>query len=261
MKAYLSHWSKGRFVKGDEYTYKLYKLSSFLAKKAYREVHLVTDSQGAEEFKNLKFDSVDLSLDVLPNDLGVCWSLGKIMAFKVIAEKGEPFIHIDNDVFLFKKLNPYFEDSELLAQHLEYGIHGFYQADQFINPLKNKYFFDKNKIDTAPNMGIFGGNNLDFIKFFAEESLKMALDPLNKKAIQETYFDKLFTPPCMIEQYYCSLLASIKKVDFTFLFNSVEEFHSDKANNLGYTHIWSTKYTHKDYLEPKIDGLIHYYNI
>ena len=260
MKIYLSHWTKGKFKKGDEYTYKLFKLSSFFAKKSYGEVHLITDSDGAEELKDLRFDSIDLSLNALPDDLRIAWSLGKIMAYKVIAEKGEPFLHIDNDIFLFKRLDSYFEDSEVLTQHLEYDTHFFYSASQFIDPLVNKYFFAEKTISTSANMGIFGGINLDFIKFFAEESLKMTLDPLNKKAIQQTYFNKNFTAACMIEQYYMSLLADIKNVPVTYLFHQYENYN-EKAIEFGYTHLWAAKISLRKRLEPKIDELIYYYNL
>lgn len=82
----------------------------------------------------------------------------------------------------------------------------------------------------------------------------------NKKAIQETYFNKSFTVACMIEQYYMTLLADIKNIPLTYLFDRHENYEK-KAEECGYTHLWSSKYASRNKLEPKIDELIYYYNL
>lgn len=261
MKFYLSCWSYGYYGKDDEFIKNLYKLNAHLLLNHYGEVHFITDNDGKERFKNIPFSSVDTSLEILPKNLRVLWSLGKILAYNIISKKGQPFIHLDNDALIFKKLPKEILNQEIITQHIEDGAYYFYEAKNFINKIPNKFFLKDKKISYSHNMGIFGGNNLDFIKFYSDEALKLCLDKKNVKFLQETNFKKSFTPPCMVEQYSMSLLANIKNIKVSTLFDSLESFESEKSKTLGFTHIWGAKHKMMDELNEKIKKIMFHLNI
>jgi hypothetical protein len=146
MKPYLSCWSYGYHGKDDDFIKDLYKLSAHLLLVNYGEVHLVTDKEGKERLKNIPFTSINTSLEILPKNLKVLWSLGKVLAYKIISEKGEPFFHIDNDVFLFKKLPEEILNKEVITQHKEEDAHYFYEVNSFTENIPNKFYLEKEKI-------------------------------------------------------------------------------------------------------------------
>lgn len=259
MIPYLSCWSYGYHGKDEEMIYDMYHLSAFLLKSIYGEVHLITDLEGKERLKKIKFSSVDTSLEALPKDLRVAWSLGKVYAYKIIAEKNEPFIHIDNDVFLFKELPNDILAQDLIAQHKEVGAYDFYNAESFINKIPNPYYLKDFRISYAANMSIFGGYNLEFIKYYAEKALELTLNTENQNFLRTNSFYKSFEPACMIEQYSMSLLAEKNKIEVKYLFNNPSEFDS-KSKELGFCHLWSAKHTNRD-LHDKIKYLKYQYNL
>jgi len=260
MKPYLSCWSYGYHGNDDEFILDMYQLSAFLLKNLYGEVHLITDLEGKERLKKINFTSVDTSLEILPKDLRILWSLGKIYAYKLIAEKGEPFVHLDNDAFLFKELLDDIELNDLIAQHSEQDAYHFYEVENFTKTIPNPYYLKEHKIHHGANMSIFGGYNLEFIKFYAEEALKLALDKDNQVYFKNTYFNKSFSPPCIVEQYYMTLLADMNNVEVKYLFNSWEEF-GGKAEEIGFSHLWSQKFYRREALHKKIKELKYQYNL
>lgn len=260
MKPYLSCWSYGYHGKDDEFILDMYQLSAFLLKNLYGEVHLITDLEGKERLKKINFTSVDTSLEILPKDLRIIWSLGKIYSYKLIAEKGEPFIHLDNDAFLFKELSDDILLNNVIVQHPEQDAYHFYEVENFTKNIPNPYYLKEHKIDYGANMSIFGGYNIKFIKFYAEEALKLALDKDNQTFFRDTYFHKSFIPACIVEQYYMSLLANMNNVEVKYLFNGWEEF-GDKAKHLGFCHIWSAKHKRREELHNKIKYLKYQYNL
>jgi hypothetical protein len=261
MKFYLSCWSYGYYGKDDEFIRNLYKLNAYLLLNHYGEVHFITDNDGKDRFKDIPFSSVDTSLEILPKDLKILWSLGKILAYNIISKKREPFIHLDNDALFFKKIPAQILNQEIITQHIEHGAYNFYEAEDFIEKIPNKFFLKDKKISYAHNMGIFGGNNLDFIKFYSSKVLELCLDKKNLKFLQETNFKKSFTPPCMSEQYSMSLLADIKNVKVSTLFDSYESFSSEKSKDLGFTHVWGAKTTLMNELNEKIKNIMFHLNI
>jgi hypothetical protein len=259
MKPYLSCWSYGYHGKDDDFVKDLYKLSAHLLLVNYGEVHLITDKEGKERLKNIPFTSVNTSLEILPKNLKVLWSLGKVLAYKIISEKGEPFFHIDNDVFLFKKLPEEIFNKEVITQHKEEDAHYFYEVNSFTENIPNKFYLEKEKVSYAHNMSIFGGTNIEFINFYANEALKLALDKQNINFFQKTNFNKSFTPPCIVEQYYMSLLANKKNVKVSTIFEDLRD--REISQKLGFTHLWSGKFFETEKLHLDIKNIIYHLNI
>jgi hypothetical protein len=262
MNVFLSLSTKGyKKIKPNDLDHKMFKVAAHFARVNFGNVYLVTDNYGAEYLKDIPFTDIDTSLEhLVPYDYSIMWAIGKIFAYKIASEKGDPFIHIDNDVFLLKRLPNQEIYNPIIAQHREDGIWKVYGAKQFINSLPNKNYFSYKKINHASNMGIFGGTDLDFINFYANESLKVSLDPKNMEAIRSTHYDSCIGPPCMTEQYYLSLLSVLcdRKIHYIL----PDNVHlNKKASELKYCHVWDFKNNSKGKLNEILDNFIYRLNL
>lgn len=88
----------------------------------------------------------------------------------------EPFLHIDNDVFIWQNFPDRVIDAEVVCQSLEmidnFSLTDYTSAVDYIKKhigAAPQIIIDS-KCKTAANMGIFGGNNLDFIQQYCKES-------------------------------------------------------------------------------------------
>ena len=107
--------------------------------------------------------------------------MGKIYTYR--AQK-TPFTHIDNDVFLWKPLPEKMLSAPLLAQNPEYFVVGHsttYKLDKFealIKRVKNGWLPEEWKWcrsifgnhQKAFSCGVFGGNQINFINYYADLS-------------------------------------------------------------------------------------------
>jgi hypothetical protein len=78
---------------------------------------LVTDDAGARMLVDglgLQFTRVSTELNALAKHDPDWWNLGKIHAYHL---QMEPFVHIDSDVFLWKRLPPRLEHADVFAQN------------------------------------------------------------------------------------------------------------------------------------------------
>ena len=195
---------------------KLVEQSVFLVKKAYpkSEVVLITDTEGLDFFKDYNiFHRIIPALDDLSSDYKLIWSLGKIKAYEFAAEKGKPFIHLDNDFFISKKFKDDFINSEVFAQSIDEPHHtdNYSNVSKFFELVKKKPSFilkdltievNGEKRNSIYNMGVFGGQNTSLIKKYSSEVIDMVLNKENSE-----YFcaeDKSrgpFEKACVTEQY------------------------------------------------------------
>ena len=113
-----SYWSKPAFHKNQDfsnnrkfggwlsYKYFLYSLcfSCLTIKRHHKTLDLYTDDDGYDLFINklkLPYDNVLVILNELNGEDHRLWVLGKL---KAILLQDHPFIHVDNDVFLWDSL-------------------------------------------------------------------------------------------------------------------------------------------------------------
>jgi hypothetical protein len=239
----MSYWSAGYRGAPTQKLLNLHKLSVFFAKKHFSEVHLITDSAAANHFKGTGFTSISTELDSLDTQFGKVWSLGKILAYKLAAQKGDPFIHIDYDVFLLKPLENRILTSEVFVQSPENVIHWFYEIDTFLANCPDLQKMRYHKPTYGVNMGIFGGNDLEFIDDYATESLSMVYNPLNKNFwlnFHNFKDDKAgWKKAVFIEQYIISVISQKYKKQITYLFNDYPK--ESEAKEKGYIHLLAAK--------------------
>jgi len=238
MKAYYSYWAKGYRSKVDQFYLDMNKLSAYFAKKNYGEIHLVTDSASYESFKNIAdWTSITKDLDILPEKYSHVWSLGKLLTFKIAAERGHHFIHIDADVIVWEKLPDFIDKADIFCQSRE-GHVSEWSSINCLYQLKNKYnILNEIKPYISPNCGIIGGKDLDFIKNYADTSIKLVTDPENEWFWGNNY-GQHFERAVLAEQYYLAICAERfnKYITYLLLDGSEEECIKKK-----YTHLLGAK--------------------
>ena len=143
--------------------------------KFYEEVELYTDKFGYEiliEKLQLPYTKAYVILDELNIYSENLWALAKIKTYSLMKES---FLHIDGDVFIWKEFNKNLLQQDIIVQNIETTTE--YYRDMWNNIYPNlKYlpypmeFYHKGLSNKAYNMGVFGGNDIEFIKKYANES-------------------------------------------------------------------------------------------
>lgn len=213
-------------------------LSVSKSKEHFKEVELVTDSEGWEIIKklDLPFTSVRTILDDIPEDKYGFWALGKIYAYKA---QDKPFVHLDNDAILWDGLPDWAQKSDVFVQNTE--DEGWF-TDVYMPEVNHankilKYFPPNwNITKEAFCTGIFGGCDIGFIQDYCNEAIKFLNDSRNEKGWKSVSNKGSY---CIVfEQYILACMADVHKKNVTFF-----DKHLNKQNleKLGYTHIWGAK--------------------
>ena len=133
MKIVQSFWSKPFLTKSEKKTKADRSIAGYsneeeflmaislscLSISKYYEVELVTDSFGKSllvDELNLPYTTVITVLDELETYDNGLWALGKLKAYSV---QDRPFIHIDNDIFIWNSFPSKITSGKLIAQNLE----------------------------------------------------------------------------------------------------------------------------------------------
>ena len=216
--------------------YKIYgNIALFANSKAS---HLLTDTL------QLPYNEVHHSPDKLTLIHPDLWALPKIYTYSL---QEQPFLHIDGDVFIFKKFTPKLLNGELIAQNLEVATEEHYTTNQkhlmrhfsFFPPCVKKDFESGIPIQ-ACNAGIIGGNDMSFFRDYTT----MAFEYVNRNAdclkhVNVNCFNVFF------EQHLFYTFANEKGLDVSVLFeeiiedtgyNNFSDFH-DVPFNRSYLHL------------------------
>lgn len=248
--AYFSYWSAG-YRKVPEYKYLLMqKIAHHFAKKYFVNVHLVTDSKSLPYLKNMEWTSVSTELDSLDPALGGIWSLGKIYAYKKAAEAVKPFIHIDYDVILWNGIPHKISNAEVFVQNEETHAEYAYEVGKFRENCPNPSYMSFIKHQSAVNMGIFGGTNLDFIHEYAVKAIEISEDKNNYNFWTTfTGFHSEWNMATIVEQYFLNTMSIIKSQKITYLFDRGWPTN-EEAKEYGYSHFMGDK-NHPNFI-PKL---------
>ena len=159
-------------------------LSVQLARRHFDAVELVTDHYGKAllvDALNLPFTSVRDELDAaVPEHIrDLFWTFGKLVAYHL---QDEPFIHIDYDVFLWKRPPERILHAPLFGQNTESDIwkidiykQGYMAMCAYLKYRPRDWvviYPGVHRYDTAINTGIIGGNDVHFIREYASTALK-----------------------------------------------------------------------------------------
>jgi hypothetical protein len=160
--------------------------SCLTAKKHYGTVNLVTDTDGEKIVKEIGLPYNNISTELnrietkVPNTL---WAYGKIVAYSI---QNKPFIHIDGDAYFLDRLSSDLEDADVIVQNIEdrsntsfdLGYHMSHLISQMQYKIDGWDKFNADK--SALCLGIFGGKNLDAIKGYSDQVIKMVECDSNK---------------------------------------------------------------------------------
>lgn len=157
-------------------------LSILKLKEFYDNVELITDDVGAKillDYLELPYSTYNLSLNEINDYHPELWALGKIKAYSI---QTTPFIHVDNDVFIWDTFpvnllsKPLFcqswdEDFEYykeIVQQIE--VNNFYIPKEMDVYMKNEGHINK---FGGVNAGIIGGSDLSFFKKFTYNAFEL----------------------------------------------------------------------------------------
>lgn len=263
MKAVWSFWTKPYLAHrraswpSDKHHLLSWVLSVETARQHYPDTWLVTDDAGARllvDGLGLQFARVSTDLNVLAQHDPDWWNLGKLYAYHL---QKEPFVHIDNDVFIWKRLPQRLEGAAVLAQNPEpISAHTpYYQPERLelaIGSVRGGWLPDEwvwyrhtVKYQHAECCGLFGGNHIDFLNNFADSSLKLVDYPGNQLALRSLSDKRMHS--LLIEQYLfaafveyhkVSTVSPFRNVCIEYLFSSpAHPWESRRAAEAGYTHL------------------------
>lgn len=235
-------------------------LSLETARKHYPETALVTDDAGAKMLVDglgLEFDTVSTELNTLHAQDPDWWILGKLWAYR---SQTQPFVHIDNDVFLWKALPPELDSAPVFTQNPELFVFGEHDAtcwwyrpelfDQRVKSTKGwlpdewQWYFSRRR-NLAYCCGILGGNQVDFIRHYADVALQIALSPRNQQAFAlmenkpgDCLLIEQYLLAACIEYHQQTANSPFANVTMQCLFESPEiAFGTQRPQELGYTHL------------------------
>jgi hypothetical protein len=231
-------------------------LSVQTVKAHYPDTALITDEEGARllvDGLKLEFTTVSTELARLQGEDPDWWVLGKLCAY---CSQTAPFIHFDNDVFLWKRLPPALEEAPVLAQNPE----KFPLSDEsWYRPLRYErairavrgwvpeewLWSTSHGHDTAVCCGILGGTAVEFLTYYAGLGIRMIRHPRNQAAWarigssvgDNILFEQYLLAACL-EFHRQSDRSQFRDSRIRYLFDSSEQaFDELAAVRAGYTHL------------------------
>jgi hypothetical protein len=230
-------------------------LSVQTARQHYPETSLITDDAGAAMLVDglgLPFDHVSTGLQDLHTADADWWVLGKLYAYRA---QEKPFVHLDTDVFLWKRLPKAMEAAPVLAQNTEQFpfVGSWYRPEAFDVAVRATQgwlppewsWYVAQRRGEALCCGVFGGNDIGFINHYADSAIRFIEHPLNQTAWELIGFK--IGDNILFEQYFLSACIAYHAHHETSpfygvyaycLFGSTEDaFNPEKAGATGYTHL------------------------
>ncbi|WP_213803543.1 DUF6734 family protein [Granulicella sp. dw_53] len=270
MRAVWSFWShpfnayKGKIWARPLHHMLAWGLSLHTARQHYPETVLITDTPGKRllvDQLGLSFTEVSTELDRLQHvDIG-WWALGKLVAYNL---QDRPFLHIDSDVFLWKRLPQHLEVAPVVAQSPEH----FHTIHDAFGPREIEQVFSANDLQLPTewewmrsrdperfreeNCGILGGCDIPFLRYYSGLAIDLATNPAHRPTWNLFAEKECFT--MLIEQF--SLAACIdfhrfhptspfRGVGIQYLFPTFEDsLDSNQAARVGFTHLLGGSKSH-----------------
>ncbi len=194
-------------------------LSCLKLREFYPEVCLVTDKIGKElliDQMQLPYTEVQVRLDEINSYDPNLWALGKIYTYRI---QKEPFLHVDADVFTWKKFDEDLLKAPLIAQSEEQDFDSFYlpilediyQHCSSVPSILRTYCPPAGKSVNGANAGIFGGQNLDFFQDYTQRIF--AFIDSNQKELKQV---KVTMINAVLEQVLFYYLARDKGIPISY---------------------------------------------
>ncbi len=246
------------------HAYLSWVLSVECARQYYPDTALITDNAGAEllvDRLGLRFTHVSLELNQLRGRDPDWWALGKLYAYRM---QTEPFVHLDGDVFLWKRLPPELEAAAVFAQSPEtfdpddgeryYPVRAVERTVPWL-PEEWRWHTAGAGTRTASCCGILGGTRVDLLAEYADLGIRIVEDPRNA-AGWATWGNK-GTCNVLIEQMLLDAVVAHRRhfphspadadLRIAHLFHGEgDPYDPEKAAAAGYTHLISSAKRHPE---------------
>jgi hypothetical protein len=205
-----------------EYNIMSWTLSCLQFRQYYDNVTLYADTNAAKiliDYLHLPYSEVVCKLDELNDYHPQLWALPKIFTYSL---QNEPFLHVDGDVFIWKKFEDSLLTGKLIAQNLEMGTDLY---EKIMESLESSLTYfpteiledrKKNNPIYAYNAGIFGGADIDFFKKYTHKAFEFVDKNLPNLSNINVYDFNIF-----FEQYLFYCLVSQKSIDVNVLFEKL----------------------------------------
>lgn len=170
-------------------------LSVNVTKQNYKNIHFYTDEYGMKlikpYLKQLPFKKIHVVLDEINWVPSQWWAYAKIHVYGL---QTKPFIHIDNDAFLWEKIKKKdLIDNDVICQHLESykweGHNFYYGATKFYKKHINKEMKRTGKFNCAMNAGVYGALNVRGVEMF-QSLYKHATDSA-RSVLRDRFINKI----------------------------------------------------------------------
>jgi hypothetical protein len=230
-------------------------MTLFSAEKAvehYGAVHLVTDSQGArwlDRRLRVPYATIDTGLDAIsPSVPGHFWSYGKLAAYSL---QREPFLHIDHDVFLLRRLPPRLLESEMFAHSIERGPAWTLCYESYVSALsaapwlpawwRQSGAVPASHARVALNAAVVGGDPA-LLRPFALDAMRVVHAPANRRFWSSMLADARFPPrfwAATLEQYALQAFCAARDLAPPTLFRRTSSWKKVLADGFhrGYWHL------------------------
>lgn len=224
-----------------------FALSCLRLKEFYKDVELVTDSIGKQlliDYLGLPYSKYSTELESISEYHQSLWAIGKLYTYSL---QQVPFLHVDNDVFIWHPFENRLLKSDIIAQNQE----GKFKMDYYeiicreirehftyIPDVANKYVMNNGEINgvSGYNAGIFGGRDFSFFR----ELSQLAFNTLSANELQLNKIN-LGLLNMFLEQslFFCLSLKKNKSVS-----TMLDRISPDFRELLDFSKIPSTKYIH-----------------
>ncbi len=228
-------------------------LSVLCASRHFKEVQFISSNWGVDVITQLKLPITSYSdkLNEMKSVDRHFWAYGKLLAY---CEQTKPFVHIDNDVFLWDALAPRILNAKLCFQsHEPFDADGYQYYNMLKKcwgraPVKPQDICDNPVDDFAYNCGICGGNDLSIFEEWRKTSAEYIFAPANQEVFFEKEKDMLMHQNLFHEQYFLACL--IKKHGWRDQVKVINPDAMEVGNNekRKYTHLWGTLKKDKGYM-------------
>jgi hypothetical protein len=234
--------NKAGFNQFSDFLYTM-ALATLLANRHFNKVQIITSAWGEKLLKQVGIQATEYNttLDAIKSISPWFWAYGKLMAY---SQQTEPFVHIDNDVFLWKPLPQRISEAEYCFQSKEFMNVSSYKWYDVLKPcwnsapVKPSVIVDNKVTDYAHNCGICGGHDLNYFKEWVKTSAEYIFAPENQDTFFKEYKNILMHQNLWHEQYFGSslILSMGKRCKTEVISDNVCDLV--KASNEGYTHLW-----------------------
>ncbi len=220
-------------------------LSTLCASRHFKEVQCVSSDWGVNLFKELQFPYTSYSnkLNELKEVSRFFWAYGKLLAYSI---QDQPFVHIDNDVFIIDPLAPKVLSARLCFQsHEPFALPGYHYYEMLrkcwnMAPVRPKQIVDNEVTDFAYNCGICGGHDLDHFKEWLECSKHYIFAPENQPVFFKKFPELLIHQNLFHEQYFNASLIKQKGLRAKVAVINKDAMKAGDNAKRKYTHLWGT---------------------